>query len=106
MRVAIAADHAGFEMKELLSRELADAGHAVTDLGTHTTDPVDYPDYAAAVGRAVTTGKVDRGIVVIGPALVREIALAFLGAEYTREERHARRLQKIEELERRFAGEG
>ena len=44
MRVAIAADHAGYELKEYLARVIASAGHAVTDLGTHSTEPVDYPD--------------------------------------------------------------
>ena len=66
MRVAIGADHAGFELKQLLAERLAAAGHSVTDLGTHTADAVDYPDYAAAVGRAVVAGKADRGILVCG----------------------------------------
>jgi len=151
MRVAIAADHAGFELKERLTRIVAGAGHAVTDLGTHSDDPVDYPDYAAAAARAVVTGKAERGIVVcgsgagasiaankirgircalahdtysarqsvedddanmlalgarvIGSRLAEEVALRFLEARYSGEERHARRLQKIEDLERLFAGE-
>ncbi|HSM01409.1 MAG TPA: ribose 5-phosphate isomerase B [Acidimicrobiia bacterium] len=66
MRIAIAADHAGYELKEHLAKVVAGAGHAVTDLGTHSTDPVDYPDYAAAVAKAVLTGRVERGIVVCG----------------------------------------
>lgn len=66
MRVAIGADHAGYELKQLLAQRLAEAGHSVTDLGTHSDDPVDYPDYAAAVGRAVAAGKADRGILVCG----------------------------------------
>lgn len=66
MRVALAADHAGFELKERLAKVLADAGHAVYDLGTHTPDPVDYPDFAAAVARAVIDGRADRGVVVCG----------------------------------------
>lgn len=74
MRVAIAADHAGFELKEHLGRMMAAAGHAVTDLGTHSTDPVDYPDYAAAVARAVLAGKADRGIVVCGSGAGAAIA--------------------------------
>ena len=56
MRVAVAADHAGFELKGDLVARLAISGHSVTDLGTHSTDPVDYPDFAAAVGRAVVSG--------------------------------------------------
>ena len=74
MRIAIAADHAGFEMKEHLASWLARNGHAVTDLGTHSEDPVDYPDYAAAVGRAVVSGRAERGIVVCGSGAGAAIA--------------------------------
>jgi ribose 5-phosphate isomerase B len=66
MRIGLGADHAGFPLKDHLATTLADAGHAVTDFGTHSTDPVDYPDFAAKVARAVATGTVDRGIVVCG----------------------------------------
>lgn len=66
MRIGIGADHAGFSLKEHLAAHLAEAGHAVTDFGTHSTDPVDYPDLAAAVAGAVADGRVDRGIVVCG----------------------------------------
>lgn len=145
MRVAIAADHAGYEMKEFLARALAAAGHAVTDLGTHSTDPVDYPDYAVAVGKAITSGKVERGIIVcgsgagaaiaankirgvrcaqahdtytarqavehddanaialgsrvIGTHLAREVVAAFIGAAFSGDERHRRRLAKVKALE-------
>ncbi|HEX9978848.1 MAG: ribose 5-phosphate isomerase B [Actinomycetota bacterium] len=74
MRIAIAADHAGYELKEHVARFAAAAGHAVTDLGTHTTDPVDYPDYAVAVARAVTRGRAERGIVVCGSGAGAAIA--------------------------------
>ena len=74
MRVAIAADHAGFELKEHLTGAVAAAGHAVTDLGTHSDDPVDYPDYAAAVARAVVTGKAERAIIVCGSGAGASIA--------------------------------
>lgn len=74
MRVAIAADHAGFALKEHLGRVMAAAGHAVIDLGTHSTDPVDYPDYAAAAARAVLSGKAERGIVVCGSGAGAAIA--------------------------------
>ena len=53
MRVAIGADHAGYPLKQELIPYLEELGHAVTDLGTHSTEPVDYPDYAEAVGLAV-----------------------------------------------------
>jgi ribose 5-phosphate isomerase B len=66
MRIALGSDHAGFSLKEHLASWLAEAGHAVYDLGTHSTDPVDYPDYAAAVSQAVLDGRADRGIVVCG----------------------------------------
>lgn len=74
MRVAIGSDHAGYELKKALATRLADAGHAVTDLGTHSTESVDYPDYAAAVGRAVVGGKADRGVIVCGSGAGAAIA--------------------------------
>ena len=145
MRIAIASDHAGFSLKEHLKGVIAAAGHAVTDLGTHDETPVDYPDYAAAVGRNVVAGRTDRGIIVcgsgagaaiaankiagvrcaqahdtytahqavehddanvvalgsrvVGSALATDIVTAFLGARFTGEERHVRRLAKIRALE-------
>ncbi|MDX1691742.1 MAG: ribose 5-phosphate isomerase B [Acidimicrobiia bacterium] len=148
MRVAVAADHAGYALKEHLARHIAASGHAVTDLGTHGENPVDYPDFAAAVARAVAEGRVDRGVVVcgsgagasiaankvkgvravlahdsytahqsvehdranvitvgsrvIGMKLAEEVIDAFLGAEFTGEDRHVRRLGKIADLEERF----
>lgn len=74
MRVAIGADHAGYELKEQLKPIIADAGHSVLDLGTDSTESVDYPDFAAAVGRAVLTGRADRGIVVCGSGAGAAIA--------------------------------
>lgn len=145
MRIAIGADHAGYRLKEHVAQLVSSAGHAVVDLGTYSEDPVDYPDYAAAVGRAVREGRADRGIVicgsgagaaiaanklhgvraalahdtysahqsvehddanvlamgsrVIGAALADEITLAYLGAVFTGEERHVRRLEKVKALE-------
>jgi RpiB/LacA/LacB family sugar-phosphate isomerase len=66
VRIAVGSDHAGYELKEHLSAWLAETGHAVYDLGTHSADPVDYPDYAAAVAQAVLDGRADRGIVICG----------------------------------------
>lgn len=66
MRIAIGSDHAGFTLKDHLASWLAESGHAVYDLGTHNSDPVDYPDYAAAVSQAVLDGRADRGIVICG----------------------------------------
>lgn len=146
MRIAIGADHAGFELKEELKQIIADSGHAVLDLGTDSTESVDYPDYSAAVGRAVLAGRADRGIVVCGSgagaaiaankldgircaqagdtytahqavehddinvlalaarvtggAVAEEIVKSYLDAEFIREERYVRRLNKVLELER------
>ena len=148
MRIAIAADHAGFELKEILRGDLARAGHDVLDLGTNDPSvPDDYPDFAAAAGYAVLDGRAERGILIcgsgvgaavaanklpgiraglchdtysahqgvehddmnvlvlgsriIGPALARELVRAYLGASFTHEERHERRLAKIKALEAR-----
>lgn len=74
MRIAIGADHAGFELKEELKHRIANAGHSVLDLGTDSTESVDYPDYSAAVGRAIVAGRADRGIVVCGSGAGAAIA--------------------------------
>jgi ribose 5-phosphate isomerase B len=148
MRVAIGADHAGFELKRDLAGYVAQQGHEVTDLGTHSTAPVDYPDTAEAVATAVRNGQADRGIVVcgsgagvavaaskfpgiraavchdtytarqavehddinvlclgarvIGPALARALVDTFLAATFSGDERHLRRLAKIDAIENRF----
>ncbi|MBI5603638.1 MAG: ribose 5-phosphate isomerase B [Deltaproteobacteria bacterium] len=148
MRIAIASDHAGFEMKQGLILLLEKLGHQVTDLGTHHQDPVDYPDYAEAMGLAIRKSRADRGILicgsgvgasvsanklpgiraglchdtysahqgvehddmnvlvlgsrVIGFELAAELVRAFLGARFSGEERHLRRLQKVHSLEERF----
>ena len=64
MRIAIAADHAGFALKEQLLRRLTDEGHEVVDYGTGSSDSCDYPDYAQHVAREVGEGRSDRGILV------------------------------------------
>jgi RpiB/LacA/LacB family sugar-phosphate isomerase len=74
MRIALGADHAGYDMKEHLASWLAESGHAVYDLGTHSPDPVDYPDYSAAVAQAVLDGRADRGIIVCGSGAGASIA--------------------------------
>jgi len=145
MRVVIGADHAGFRLKEELKDQLEAAGYASLDVGTNSEESVDYPDFAAAVARAVVAGDAERGIIicgsgagasiaankitgarsavihdtysahqsvehddmnvlalgarVIGPAPAWEIVQAFLTAEFTGEERHARRLAKVNELD-------
>lgn len=148
MRIAVGSDHAGFAMKQELSDYLRGLGHTVVDLGTHSSDPVDYPDYAEAIGSAVLSGSVERGVLicgsgvgasvaanklpgiraglchdtysahqgvehddtnvlvlgarVIGPELANELVRAFIGARFSGEPRHRRRLEKISSLERRF----
>lgn len=66
MRIALSADHAGFPLKQELLAVLTSQGHEVHDFGAYSTDPVDYPDSAAAVAGAIMTGGADRGIVVCG----------------------------------------
>jgi RpiB/LacA/LacB family sugar-phosphate isomerase len=66
MRIAVGADHAGYPLKVEVVRFLEEQGHEVTDLGTHSTDPVDFPMYARQVGQAVQLGKADRGVLVCG----------------------------------------
>jgi ribose 5-phosphate isomerase B len=145
MRIALGSDHAGYALKQHLARRLAEVGVTVFDLGTHSEDPVDYPDFAAAVGRAVVDGRADRGIIVcgsgagacvaankirgvraalahdtytahqavehddvnvlclgsrvIGTAVADELVDTFLAAQFSREERHQRRLDKVKALE-------
>lgn len=148
MRIAIGADHEGFRLKERLVMYLRELKHEVVDKGTHSTEPVDYPDFAEAVGIAIREGQADRGILiccsgvgasvaatkipgiraglchdtysahqgvehddmnilvlgacVVGRDLARELVRAFVGAQFTGEERHRRRLEKIRILEKRY----
>jgi ribose 5-phosphate isomerase B len=75
MRIALAADHAGFVLKDELVTWLREAGHDVTDLGTHSTESVDYPEYGARLARAVAAGEAERGIAVCGSAIGIAIAI-------------------------------
>ena len=74
MKIALGADHAGFPLKEVLSRRLAEAGHEVLDQGTDSTAAVDYPDFAAKVARAVVSKTAERGIVVCGSGVGATVA--------------------------------
>ena len=74
MHVAIGADHAGFALKQKLGDYLHELGHAVIDLGTMNQDPVDYPDYAEAVGKAVLQGQADRGVLICGSGVGASVA--------------------------------
>ncbi len=74
MRLVLASDHAGFEMKQRLLPWLAEQGHAVTDLGTHGPESVDYPDFGRALGQAVASGAAERGIALCGSGIGIAIA--------------------------------
>jgi ribose 5-phosphate isomerase B len=74
MRIAIGSDHAGFDLKEVLKSFLAADGCQVADVGTHGREPVDYTDYAEAVGAAVRSGHADRGIVLCGSGVGASMA--------------------------------
>jgi ribose 5-phosphate isomerase B len=74
MRIAVAADHAGFPLKATIIGVLEALGHQVLDLGTNSTDPVDYPDYAAAAGDAVLQGKAERAILLCGSGVGAAVA--------------------------------
>ncbi len=69
MRVATGSDHAGYRLKKVLAERLAERGHEVTDLGTDSEDRVDYPDFGAAVGRAVAAGEAALGVCVCGSGI-------------------------------------
>jgi ribose 5-phosphate isomerase B len=149
MTLALAADHAGYELKLELAAHLKQQGYSVLDLGTHSTEPVDYPDFAEAVAHALLDGRAERGLLVcgsgagvsiaaskfpgiraavchdtytahqavehddmnvlcigarvVGPALAVELVGAFLGARFSGQERHRRRLNKILDFETRYA---
>jgi ribose 5-phosphate isomerase B len=148
MRVVLGSDHAGFEMKQRLVGHVKAMGHEVVDVGTDSESPVDYPDYAEALGMAILNNKADRGILICGSGvgavvavnklpgiraavchdcysahqgvehddmnvlvlgarviaaeLAQDLVWLFLGAQFTAEERHQRRLNKLKKLESKF----
>jgi ribose 5-phosphate isomerase B len=69
VRIAVGSDHAGFGLKQHLAEQLVHLGHEVVDLGTHSPEPVDYPDFGAAVGQSVASGESDLGICVCGTGI-------------------------------------
>ena len=150
MRISVAADHNGYELKNEISEILKRDGHDVIDIGPHSLDPLDdYPDFAKPLAKSVSSGETDRGIMVcgsgvgasvaankvkgvraavchdiysahqgvehdnmnilclgsriVGTEVVRELVSAFISAEYTNEERHTRRLNKVIEMENDFS---
>jgi RpiB/LacA/LacB family sugar-phosphate isomerase len=66
MRLVLGSDHAGYEMKQELAEYLRAVGHEVSDVGTYSPTPVDYPDYAQAVADAVLDGRAERGVLICG----------------------------------------
>jgi len=74
MRIVLGSDHAGFEMKQNLLAFVRGLGHEVLDVGTGSTAPVDYPDFADAVGKAVRDGRADRGVLICGSGVGASVA--------------------------------
>jgi ribose 5-phosphate isomerase B len=74
LKIAIGSDHAGFYLKEELTKSLLDEGYDITDLGAHSVESVDYPDIAVAVAGAVSKGEFDRGILICGTGIGITIA--------------------------------
>jgi ribose 5-phosphate isomerase B len=66
MKIAVGFDHAGFPLKKTVLDTIREAGHEPIDMGTDSTEPVDFPDYSEKVGRAVQSGQAERGILVCG----------------------------------------
>jgi len=75
MRIALAADHAGYLLKDELAAWLREAGHEVTDLGTNGPESVDYPEYGGRLANAIANGQAERGIVVCGSGIGISIAV-------------------------------
>jgi ribose 5-phosphate isomerase B len=74
MKLVIGSDHAGFPLKGEIIEHIRSLGHEVTDIGSFTPDPVDFPDIAKALCAAVTSGKADRGMMVCGTGVGASIA--------------------------------
>ena len=72
--IAVASDHAGFDLKEILKRDLQEAGLEVLDLGTHSTASVDYPDFGRAMAETIAAGTVEKGVIVCGTGIGISIA--------------------------------
>ncbi|HMI40704.1 MAG TPA: ribose 5-phosphate isomerase B [Sphingomicrobium sp.] len=75
MKIALAADHAGFALKRDLAEWLREAGHDVLDLGTNSEESVDYPEFGAKLARAIASGEAERGIAVCGSGIGISIAV-------------------------------
>ena len=75
MRIALAADHAGYELKDALAAWLREAGHEITDLGTNGAESVDYPQFGAKLAAEVASGRAERGIALCGSGIGISIAI-------------------------------
>src|SRR6267154_1447992 len=110
MKMVIGSDHAGFQLKVNIGDLLRSLGHEVLDVGAFNENPSDYPDFAEAVGRAVVDKKAERGVLIcgsgVGVMLAQDLVKAFLGAKFTNEERHVRRLAKVKAIEAKYCGGG
>jgi ribose 5-phosphate isomerase B len=149
MRIVLGSDHAGFEMKQTILAHVRAMGHEVMDVGTDGSSPVDYPDFAEAVGMAIIKKEADRGVLICGSGvgaviavnkmpgirasvchdcysahqgvehdnmnvlvlgariiaadLAHDLVWLFLGAQFSAEERHLRRLDKLQKLESKYS---
>src|SRR6187399_3055814 len=74
MRVVIGSDHAGLQLKKSLKEYLRQLGHQVLDIGTHSPEAVDYPDYAEAVGISLIEGSAERGVLICGSGVGASVA--------------------------------
>jgi RpiB/LacA/LacB family sugar-phosphate isomerase len=74
VRIVVGSDHAGFSLKQEVAEALRKAGHEVLDVGTSSTAPVDYPDSAEAVGKAVIDGRAERGVLICGSGVGASVA--------------------------------
>jgi RpiB/LacA/LacB family sugar-phosphate isomerase len=74
MRLGLGSDHAGYELKQIIAGFLRAGGHDVVDVGTYSTAPVDYPDYAEAVAAAVLDGRAERGVLICGSGVGVSVA--------------------------------
>jgi len=78
MRIVVGSDHAGYILKQEVGEALRQAGHEVLDVGTDSTAPVDYPDSAEAVGKAVMDGRAERGVLICGSGVGASVAASKL----------------------------
>jgi len=74
MRIVMGADHAGYDLKQIIAAYLRHLGHEVIDKGTDSDDPVDYPDYAEAVARGIVDGEAERGLLICGSGVGASVA--------------------------------